>query len=256
MEVTFLGTAAVVPGGGHDTASLLVNGNVLVDVGWCAVLRMRQFGYDPMDLEWLLLTHGHHDHYLGLPHLLFYLCMKAKDRPDRPPLKIAGPAEDVERVVRLARGFLQPKRFAAVVYEPELYPLGPGDALDTGNLRVETCRALHPVAALAFRFTEADSPASVVYTGDTGPSDDLAVFAGGAALLIHEASYGPDPAPAENPWGHSGAPDAARTAAAAAAGRLALVHCPEERQLDALAAARALFPNTYWPADGETVSLS
>ena len=54
---------------------------------------------------------------------------------------------------------------------------------------------------------------------------------------------------------HSGAPDAARVALEAGVGRLALLHCVEERQAAALAAAQALFPNTFWPEDGETVTL-
>src|SRR5579871_6483509 len=109
--VTFLGTSAVVPGAGHDTASFLINGKYLVDTGWYAAIKMRSYGFDPMQLEYLVLTHCHHDHYLGLPQLLFYLRMRRRERPDRPPLKIVGPAEDLERVVMLARQFLQPDRF-------------------------------------------------------------------------------------------------------------------------------------------------
>jgi ribonuclease BN (tRNA processing enzyme) len=52
-----------------------------------------------------------------------------------------------------------------------------------------------------------------------------------------------------------GAPDAARLAREAGVGRLALVHCREDKQAAALAAARPLFPNVFWPADGETVEL-
>ena len=49
--------------------------------------------------------------------------------------------------------------------------------------------------------------------------------------------------------------EAARVALEAGVGRLALIHCVEQRQAAALEAARALFPNTFWPADGEEVLL-
>jgi ribonuclease BN (tRNA processing enzyme) len=39
----------------------------------------------------------------------------------------------------------------------------------------------------------------------------------------------------------------------AAVKRLALVHCPREKQEAALSAAQALFPNAFWPTDGENV---
>src|SRR3954447_15556987 len=94
--VTFLGTDAVVPEGGADTASFVINGKYLVDTGWYAVIKMRCYDLDPMDIEYLILTHCHHDHYLGLPHLLFYLAMRRSERPDRPKLKIIGPAGEIE----------------------------------------------------------------------------------------------------------------------------------------------------------------
>ena len=76
--VTFLGTSAVVPGAGHDTASFLINGKYLVDTGWYATIKMRGYGFDPMQLEYLFFTHCHHDHYIGLPQLLFYLRMRRR----------------------------------------------------------------------------------------------------------------------------------------------------------------------------------
>src|SRR4051794_40732123 len=98
--VTFLGTDAVVPEGGGDTASFVINRKYLVDTGWYGAIKMRCYGIDPLDLEYLFLTHCHHDHYIGLPQLLFYYTMRGRERPDRPTLKIVGPVEDLELVVR------------------------------------------------------------------------------------------------------------------------------------------------------------
>ena len=110
-QVKFLGTSAVVPAAGHDTVSLLVNGRILIDTGWYSAVKMQQYGLSPLDVEYLILTHCHHDHYIGLPQILFYRAMRRRDRPDLPVLKVIGPADDVERVVRLSMGLLQPKRF-------------------------------------------------------------------------------------------------------------------------------------------------
>jgi ribonuclease Z len=255
MHVTFLGTSAVVPGGGHDTASLIINGTYLVDTGWYAAVKMKSYGFSPMLLETVLLTHCHHDHYIGLPHILFYLCMRRRERPDRPPLKIVGPAEDIGRVVELARQLLQPGRFPDVDYAPELLPLRPGEAYEDDVLRADTCATRHAVPGLCYRFTEKASGATFAVTGDTAYHPPITEHVRGVPLLVHEASYGPSPAPAEDRALHSGAPEAAHIAAQAGAGRLALVHCPEEHQTAALEAARAIFPASFFPEDGQTVTL-
>lgn len=71
--ITILGNGPVRPAVGGETASFVINDHILVDAGWCNVLHMRRFGLDPGGINHLVMTHFHHDHYLGLPHLLFYL---------------------------------------------------------------------------------------------------------------------------------------------------------------------------------------
>ena len=251
-QITFLGTASVVPGGGHDTASFLINGRYLVDTGWYAVIKMKLYGFDPMQLEYLFLTHCHHDHYIGLPQLLFYLRMRAWERPDRPPLKIVGPAEDLERVVTLSRQLLQPDRFPDVDSTPTLFPLHPGDTLETEEFRLTTCASRHPVPGLCYRFADHATGAEFAFTGDTAWHPPIVEHVRDVSLLITEASYGANPAPADNRSLHSGAPEAARLAVEAQVGRLALIHAIEERQAEAVAAAQTIFPHSFWPQDGET----
>lgn len=255
MKLTFLGTSTVVPGAGHETACALVNGTHLIDTGWNSAIRMKSYGYDPMLLDTVLLTHCHHDHYIGLPQLFFYLTMRASARPDRPPLKVLGPEEDVRRVVDLSLALLQPDRFPAVAYRPEVIPLAPGDTYADATVQVTASRTLHPVPSLCYRFTDALTGATLAYTGDTAYHAPLVEHVSDVDLLVTEASYGGAAAPAENGSLHSGAPEAARLAKAAGARRLALVHCPEHNQDEAVAAARLEFPNTFVPGDGETVEL-
>lgn len=254
--VTFLGTAAVVPGAGHDTASFLINDRYLVDTGWYAAIKMQSYGVSPLDLDSVILTHCHHDHYLGLPQLLFYRSMRRRERPELSPLKVIGPADDLERVIGLSRQFLQEERFPDVAAAVELIPLRPGDTHEEAGFHLATVASLHPVPGLCYRFTDRRTGAVVVFTGDTAPDPPgLDTLARNAGLLIHEASFGPGPAPVANTSLHAGAPDAARLAARVGVERLALVHCPEEKQASALAAAQAIFPAAFWPDDGEVVSV-
>ncbi len=253
-EVLFLGTDSVVPTCGDDTASFVINRRYLVDTGWSAALRMQCWGVSAIDIEYLFLTHCHHDHYLGLPQLLFYHAMRASEKkPNTAPLTILGPAEDLERIVSLSMQFLQPDLFPPVRYEPTLIPMMPGDSHETAEFKIGVCRAPHPVPALCYRFEDKRTNQVVTFTGDTAYSPEIVEHARGSSLLIHEASYGEEKAPANNPWLHSGAPEAAAVAKEAKVGKLALVHCGASKQHAALAAARVLFADTIWPANGETV---
>ena len=254
--VTFLGTASAVPAAGHDTSSFVINGKYLVDTGWNAAIRMLEHGFTPVDLEYLFFTHCHHDHYLGLPHLLFYLSMRRREDPHRPPLKIVGPAEDTEEVVALAHRFLQTDRFPGLEQTPEIIPLNPGESYQTDAFRIDTCATIHPVQGLCYRFTDKKSGAVFAFTGDTAYHPPIATYVKGVSFLIHEASNGPENPRPKATSGHSGAPQAATIAQAAGVDLLALIHCPEKHAKRALAAAQRIFANTLFPADGQTFTLT
>lgn len=120
-----------------------------------------------MNLEYLFFTHCHHDHYLGLPHLLFYLSMRRREYPNHPLLKIVGPAEDTEKVVALAHCFLQIDRFPELEQRPEIIPLNPGESYQTDVFCIDTCATIHPVQGLCYKFIDKKSRAVFAFTGDT-----------------------------------------------------------------------------------------
>jgi ribonuclease Z len=253
-RVTFLGTAAVLPGVGEDTACFLINGGILFDTGWYAALKMQASGSTALDVEWLIFTHCHHDHYMGLPALLFFRGMSRAWGRERPPLKIVGPPSDLETVVRLSREFLQAARFPDVWQEPELFPLPPGETLETDGFRLDTRRSLHGVEGSCGRFTDRATGRVVAFTGDTGPNPSLVELAWRADLLIHEASLSPE-TPDHKAVVHSRASDAARVAVEAEAVRLRLVHLGADHRQRSLEVARQLFPATELAAEGETLVL-
>lgn len=253
-RVRFLGVDSVTPGAGDDTASFVINRRILVDCGWASALRLQEHGLTPLDLTHLVISHFHHDHYLGLPGLIFYRWQKGKEAAA--PLVIVGPRPDLELVVQLSLDFLQVERFG---HQPrlELHPLEPGESYETDNFRLETAATVHPVAGLCYRFTDRSTGAVLAFTGDTAYHEPLRDHIGGADLLIHEASYGPKSMrAAENPYGHAGAPDAAEMARSAGVRRLALIHSTPGVREESVRAARAIFAETFWPAAGEEVEVS
>ncbi len=249
-KLTFLGIASAVPQASEDTASFLVNGHLLFDCGWCNVLKMLEFGYDPLHVDTLFFTHCHHDHYLGLPALLFYRAMRGA----KTPLRIVGPPDDLPTVADLAQKFLQCERFDGLRQDLELEPLEPGHTWESEGYEIQTIRALHPVTGVCGRLTDKRSGAVIAFSGDTSPHPDLANLARGADLLIHEASIAPT-GNLDARWGHSRAEDAARIALEANVKSLRLVHAGAGHRAASLVAAQAVFPATELAAMGETLIL-
>jgi ribonuclease BN (tRNA processing enzyme) len=244
VDVTFVGTSSCMPDIGSDTASFVINGRHLVDTGWCSVLRMRQYGLDPLDLDALILTHLHHDHYMGLVQLLFY----TRGRISRQPLKIIGPPPHLGNVVDAAIAFLQIPRFPELGLSHVLMPIGPGQSLDLGDLRLETTASNHvsgkgmPEPALCCRMTERASGATLAFTGDTSFHPPIAAFARGADVLIHDAA-------------HTSAQDAAKIAAMAGVKRLLLIHYPRGQGEQLLHAAQDIFPAARLAVEGSRLVI-
>jgi hypothetical protein len=213
MKITILGDSTCIPDVGHDAACFLINGKHLVDTGWGAALRMRQYGFDPMKLE-----------------------------------AIVGPGEHLKRVVDAAVEFLQTPRFPEIAANYRLVPLAAGDRFELSDLRFETMAANHTSGrnrrepALVYKAIDKTNGACALFTGDTHYHPPVAEFAQGVPLLIHDAA-------------HTASKDAATVAKKAGVGRLVLIHHTQNGAARALAAAKAVFPNTELAKEGNTLDI-
>ena len=102
---------------------------------------------------------------------------------------------------------------------------------------------------------------TVVFSGDTGPSENLIGLARNADLLVHEATYGQADAPLARRARHSTAAEAAEAARLAGVCALVLTHFSPRYEsengaglADLLAEAQAIFPDTrlahdFWSLD-------
>jgi ribonuclease BN (tRNA processing enzyme) len=246
MKITIVGDGSCIPDVGREAACFLIDGKHLVDTGWCAALRMRQYGFDPLRLESLIFTHFHQDHYLGLPQLLFYIGMQKRKGP---PLRLIGPDEHLKQVVEAALAFLQVSRFPEIAPSYTLVPLAAGDSFELPALRLQTLAAKHVSSrgrreqALVYRVTEKSGGACVVFTGDTSYHPPIADFARGAPLLLHDGA-------------HTSPRNAASIALRARVGRLVLIHYAQSQAAHILAEARAVFPHTELAQEGCTLEVA
>jgi len=246
MKLLFVGTAPCTPEIGKEVASFVVNNNIMVDTGWCNVLKMREYGVDAVDIEYLILTHLHQDHYLGLPQLLFYLWARRSAGKTIHPLKIIGPSCHVREIVELSKKFLQWERFPELVIDVEVVPIVPGETYKADDFILETLAAKHvsggnaTAEALSGKITYPSTGNTMVFSGDTSFHPPLAEFARKTPLLIHDAA-------------HSTPEEAARIAKMAEAKKLYLIHGWQTPGI--LKNVRKIFPKTFMAKEGLAVGF-
>ncbi|MGH3362100.1 MAG: MBL fold metallo-hydrolase, partial [Nocardioides sp.] len=141
-----------------------------------------------------------------------------RHHPDgpRPPVPVWGPAGTAER---MARAYDLP----ADPGMREEFDFATHDAqVELGPFLVEPVAVEHPVPAFGFRVS-ADGR-TLGYSGDTGPCAGLDAIAGGADLLLAEASFS---GRRTNPAGlHLTGADCGAAATRGASRRLLLTHVP------------------------------
>lgn len=244
-SVTLLGVKggpAIAPGSAMPTSSLVRLGarTVLIDAGLGAAAGVVRAGVSLTEIDAVLITHLHSDHYLELGPLLHTAWTSGLTRP----VPIHGPPglADYWRAFLASMAYDIDTRIADEG-RPELAPLFPlhvveeGATVEIGNLHVTALHNDHPPVTGSFAFRlEADGRA-VVFSGDTAPMAEMAGFARGADLLVHEAilpdriealvarlGHGDPRLLAHILRSHSAAPEVGRIAEQAGVRALALNH--------------------------------
>ena len=250
MKLVVLGSGTSVPHPQRASAAFWLeteNGSLLLDCSADAPHRMAAEGLDWGNLDAVWISHLHLDHCGGLAPLLFGLKWAPETQARKKPLQIFT-CPGVERLLRAIdeandyKLFEQP--FPIAMEEID----GPvRDFAMLSGLEAETFSTPHTRESLALKLTNTRGK-TVVYSSDTGYSEELAKFSRGADLLILECSFRRDkPTPK-----HLELAESMRLAKIAEPRTLLLTHLyPEWDGIDIEAEARQLWAgNTIAARDG------
>lgn len=228
MRLVTVGTGTVVPDARRVSACHWVEDGdtrVVVDCGAGALqgLARCQLPWDATDH--VIISHFHADHIAEIPSLIFAL-RHALEVPRTAPLGVWGP-DGTERLFSAWAS-----AFGSWIVDPgfelNLHEVQPGARLPIGTLGARFAETQHTAESLAVRL-ECGGRA-LGYTGDTGPSPDLAGFFRDVDLLLAECSL-PDELAQDNHLTPSGLAELANRAGAK---RLAVTHVyPQLQRLDA-----------------------
>lgn len=211
--MTVLGGCAAWPAAGQACGGyVLEHGGfrLLLDPGYATLPRLLE-RISARDVDAVLLSHGHPDHCADLHPLLRARALG--DEPS-PALPVYAPPGAADRVLDLEGP--ESMRDAYV-----LSSFDAGGTFEIGPFRVDSRPLPHFVPNAGLRLTAGGGV--LAYTGDTGPSPEIATLARGADVLLAEATF-PDEMPARFAGYLSTARQAGGYAARAGAGRLVLTH--------------------------------
>jgi ribonuclease BN (tRNA processing enzyme) len=189
---------------------------LLIDCGSGVTRRLAELGIDWPNITHVALTHFHIDHHGDLPTLIFawkYGYLPARSAP----LEIIGPVGTLALLGALAAAY--GAWVTAPGFPVSIREIAAGDAIELpGGTRLRAHAVRHQPESVAYCMER--GARRVVYTGDTGPSDELAAWAHGCDLLVSECSL---PSAMGIP-GHLTPEQVGELAAAAAPRHLALTH--------------------------------
>ncbi len=286
MRITFLGTAGSWPTKDRSASAIAVDTEreqILLDCGEGTQRQFFRSSASFMRVRRIFLTHFHGDHFLGLPGLVQSMNLNHRAEPldiygppdaeemvgralgmgyftQRFPIAVhpLRPGDSVELDgyrVRTARAEHPVPALAYRIEEgpkrgrfdgelarslgirgPDFGRLERGEAVRVG------ARVVHPEEVLG----PPRPGRSIVYSGDSAPSEEIRRLAERASVLIHEATAAQALEAEANSWGHSSARQAAELARAAEASVLFLTHFSSRyKDLEPLEEeARIVFPGS------------
>jgi ribonuclease BN (tRNA processing enzyme) len=243
MKLVVLGSGTSVPHPQRASAAFWLEteaGSVLLDCSADAAHRMAAENLDWPNLDAIWISHLHLDHCGGLASLLFGLKWAPQTQSRRKPLKISG-CEGIKKLLQAIDDsndyglFEQP-------FPIELHEVSADEAIFEmlPGLQAQTFSTPHTRESLAIRLSDKDG-ASLVYSSDTGYSEELASFAREVDLLILECSFWRNKPTAK----HLELVDAMRIARLAEPHTLLLTHLyPEWDGIDPESKAKELWSGT------------
>ncbi|NIM48432.1 MAG: MBL fold metallo-hydrolase [Gemmatimonadales bacterium] len=252
MDLTVLGSGTVAPTSERTAPAYWVSAppvQLLLDCGAGTLHRAVTYQIPWAEVTHLAITHFHPDHWGEL--VMFMFALRWGTEPSRSaPLTVIGPRGLQARMAHLASAYgdwvLDPE------FPLEIVEIGPGEQRELADAVVlEACKTPHTEESLAYGIRAGST--RLVYTGDTGPSEELARWAVGCSLLLAECSL-PDELGIEL---HLTPTQAGALARAAGARHLVLTHFyPVFGDIDPAAVAAREFDGEIVAArDGDRFSV-
>lgn len=182
MKIIFLGTGEAFDENMPNTSVLVVSDktNLLLDCGCTTPTQLWKFNSDQLFLDAIYITHGHADHYFGIPPLF----QRMWEEKRKKPITIIC-QKGLKRVIKELmeygyKGFVSKYEFKINFIE-----IKPGQTIKFNDLKLSFALTEHSVSNLAIKID--DGKKSFCYSGDGMFNEKTEELYRNSDLVIHEA---------------------------------------------------------------------
>jgi ribonuclease BN (tRNA processing enzyme) len=192
VDVTVVGSGDAFGSGGRFQTCIAVAPEgaprVLVDCGATSLTALRQQNVDPNDVETIVITHLHGDHFGGLPFLVLDGQFRRRNRD----LMVIGPPGTRDRLTTAMETLYPGSSRVRRRFEVHVLEHIDRRPQDLGGLTITPYEVRHASGAPAYAVRLETSAGSLAYSGDTEWTDVLLDAAADVDLFLCEG-YSPTP---------------------------------------------------------------
>jgi ribonuclease BN (tRNA processing enzyme) len=189
MQLQFVGCGDALGSGGRFNTCFHVTGervNFLIDCGASSLPALKRLGIARADIDLILITHFHGDHFGGLPFLLLDAQFTRRTRP----LVIAGPEGIEMRLTQLMEALFESSSKTKQRFDLSVVSLKPEETRTFGAVDVTPYPVLHGGSGGPFLAYRVETEGRVIaYSADTEWTETLIPAARDADLFIAEAYH-------------------------------------------------------------------
>jgi ribonuclease BN (tRNA processing enzyme) len=189
MQLQFVGCGDALGSGGRLNTCFHVTGarvNFLIDCGASSLPGLKRLGIVRDDIDLILITHFHGDHFGGLPFLLLDAQFTRRIRP----LMIAGPTGIEAKLAQLMETLFEHSSKTRPRFDLSVVELTPGQSRHFGEINVTPYPVVHGESGGPFLAYRIEAEGRVIaYSADTEWTETLIPAARNADLFIAEAYY-------------------------------------------------------------------
>jgi ribonuclease BN (tRNA processing enzyme) len=200
MKVTIVGSGDAFGSGGRAHTCIRIDAaatTVLVDFGSGSMIAWQKLGFDSNDIDAIVVSHLHGDHFGGIPALLLHAQFVAGRRK---PLLLVGPVGLEERLQEIFDLLFPGSASIDWNFDWHVQEMSGGETTDVVGLRLETFDVIHSPGSRPTGLRLSDGEHIFAYSGDTAWTDILNSIAADADLFLVECSSGDEPVPNHLHW--------------------------------------------------------
>ncbi|MEA3544738.1 MAG: MBL fold metallo-hydrolase [Thermodesulfobacteriota bacterium] len=167
-------------------------GQLLIDCGCSSLIGMQRCGLIAAEVDTIVISHLHGDHFGGIPFLLLegkYLSQRTR------PLTVIGPVGLQQRVTAAAEALYPGVLGRKINFPVEYRLLDPKQPLQVNAATIECFQVKHGSSQQVYGLRIGAAGKVISYSGDTEWTDNLIPLAKGSDLLIAECFAYDQPVP-------------------------------------------------------------